>query len=372
MILTISGVEAPVETMVDTDGEVRIGQIGGVAIAGMTLNEAEETLAQEMLARGLYVDPQVSVVITAYAPVIVAGDVGSPGRHDYFPGMTVASAVAISGGSVAGSVNRIEVTRARALASSQMREANLKIAAAVAKLARVRAQLAGDEARVELTSELAALLPSAAAVDLDRLIEGEAEVLASERERSVTLLAFWDEEIKTITHQAANFDDRIEAQRAISEVYLKALEDARSLQERGLQTSTRVSDAVENEATARSKILELETAKLNATRAISSAERERASYLTEQREAALGEQNELLAELDTLRVEYDRAAELTALLSGGQTGALLDESSVVVDYALQSSRPGRSEGAALTPNSPIFPGETLIVAVRPVGSDLNQ
>lgn len=366
VVVVISGVEKPIETMVDADGEIRMSDLGGVSVSGLTLDEAELRIETEMQSQGLFVEPQVSLTIEKYAPIIVAGDVASPGRYDYLPGMNVAAALALSGGSQTGGVTRVEVARARSVASAGLQQANIDIAATVAKLARVRAAQAGADSEVVLPSDLESLVPLPNAVNLAQMVSNEAQTLRTERARTETLLKFWEEEIATITNQIRNFDARIVVQKEIAENLATVLQDALTLQERGLQTSSRVADATEREAAARSRVLELQTARLNAERAIASAMRERATYLSKIEQDLIDERNELVADLDGFLVQYDRFAEQRALLTGGQAGALLDRDAVAVDFSLLSPRADRGRDLELAPDTPIYPGETLIVSVTPL------
>ena len=70
------------ELRIDGSGQVRMGLIGTIGLAGLTLGEAEAKL-EEAYVTGRYLrEPQVTIEVREYAPlyVHVFGQVGQPGR----------------------------------------------------------------------------------------------------------------------------------------------------------------------------------------------------------------------------------------------------------------------------------------------------
>lgn len=360
-----SAAEAAVEAIVDADGQVRLAELGGVTIRGLTLDDAELRIEREMEAQGVFVDPRVSLAMLEYAPVTVAGDVASPGSYAYVPGMTIASALGMSGGGQAGNMTRGQIARARAAAESEKRTTNLDIAATAVELARHRTVLEGDEADLTLPEDLRAQIPVPDAVNIEGLLADEHRILEAQRTRTRNMLRFWDEEIAGIRNQTANYDDRISVQQEIVESASEELASMRDLQERGLQTADRVADAEQRDANARSRVLELEAAKIDAQQAVSNAEREREQFLSDIRERALDGQRDARVALGRLQLRHERYAEEIALLSGGNAGALLASDAIALTFRLQTTREGRPDDDDLTLRTPVLPGETLIVAVVP-------
>jgi hypothetical protein len=308
--------------------------------------------------------------VLEYAPVVVTGDVSNPGRYDYVPGMTVASALALAGGSETTGVTRTEVRRLRAQAEAQARTANLAIADAVARLAYNQALT--DDTGIEdaLAVEMSSLIPSPAAINLSDIVENQKNLLAAQRARTEELLKYWEQEITTIETQMQNYEDRIAVQQELVASATEALETAKALSERGLQTATRLTAAEEREADARSKVLELETAKINAQRAIASAKRARTDYLANQKQSALQGVMQAKMDLDRLGYEYDRAVEQVAILSGTNSGVLLASDTVVLEFSLQTLRDGARSQGEIDLQSPILPGDTLLVSVKPIDVDI--
>lgn len=70
------------QTRIDGSGRIRMGLIGTIEIAGLTLSEAEDLLEKTFLDERFLRDPQISIEVLQYAPlyVHVFGEVNRPGR----------------------------------------------------------------------------------------------------------------------------------------------------------------------------------------------------------------------------------------------------------------------------------------------------
>ena len=161
-----SGAEEEVSAVVDANGQIRLVDVGGITVADLTLDEAESMVEAELVAQGFFVDPDVSLMLVSYAPVIVAGDVLNPGMVEFFPGMTVSSALAMAGGSQVQGLTRTEILRLRSMVENDMKVANLNLAKAVADLAYHQARLAEGDAPVSVDSALMQGGPGAGAGEL--------------------------------------------------------------------------------------------------------------------------------------------------------------------------------------------------------------
>mgnify|MGYP004450950685 FL=1 len=361
-----SGAEEEVSAVVDANGQIRLVDVGGITVADLTLDEAESMVEAELVAQGFFVDPDVSLMLVSYAPVIVAGDVLNPGMVEFFPGMTVSSALAMAGGSQVQGLTRTEILRLRSMVENDMKVANLNLAKAVADLAYHQARLAEGDAPVSVDSALMQGVPAPGLVNFEELVSERQAQLDALRERTRTLLEFWESEIATIENQRANFDARISVQDEIVASTADALAAARQLSERGLQTASNLSAAEQREADARSKVLELEAAKINATRAIASAQRERVQYLATQRQDALDGINEAREQIALQTISYSEAVEQVSILSSGSAAAVVASQIVGLDFEIQSRRRDSGTGEEISMSTPILPGDTLLVAIRPL------
>ena len=86
--------------------------IGKVPAAGLTPEQLEGNIANQ-LAAGRYIShPQVSAAVLIYRPFYILGEVGRPGGYPYASGMRVLSAVAAAQGyTYRANQNYVIVTR---------------------------------------------------------------------------------------------------------------------------------------------------------------------------------------------------------------------------------------------------------------------
>ncbi len=85
------------EVEVDATGKIAMALIGDIAAAGRTIREIEGEI-RSRLDKDFLVNPKVSVLIVAYRPITILGQVKNPGRYAYSAGMDIRQAVALAGG----------------------------------------------------------------------------------------------------------------------------------------------------------------------------------------------------------------------------------------------------------------------------------
>ncbi len=78
-------------------GTIAFPILGTLDVRQLTPTELEKRIS-ERLVNDYRVSASVNVEITAYRPFYIVGDVMSPGKYPYVPGITVLQAVAIAGG----------------------------------------------------------------------------------------------------------------------------------------------------------------------------------------------------------------------------------------------------------------------------------
>lgn len=90
--LSIENVRVP------QSGRVSFPLIGSVLVAGRTIPQVEESVA-ELLAQGYVKNPQLSVTMFSYRPVFIRGAVQQTGSFPFSEGLTVGKLIALAGGS---------------------------------------------------------------------------------------------------------------------------------------------------------------------------------------------------------------------------------------------------------------------------------
>ena len=82
---------------VGADGTISLMDVGGVTVAGLTAQQAQELIQKKLSA--IFQSPRVSVVLmTRYIEVTILGEVRSPGKFLVQAGDGVANAIAMAGG----------------------------------------------------------------------------------------------------------------------------------------------------------------------------------------------------------------------------------------------------------------------------------
>ena len=89
---TLSGIY-----QVGDEGVVAMPLIGSVVAEGLTLNQLEDAIENQLKPDYLK-DPQVSIEVLNYRPFYILGEVNDPGGYPFVSGMTVLEAVALAGG----------------------------------------------------------------------------------------------------------------------------------------------------------------------------------------------------------------------------------------------------------------------------------
>ena len=82
------------------DGTINFPLLGAVQVNGLEPTEVAEKIQNELRARDMMRDPQVSVYVEKYVSkrVSVVGAVANPGTFPLEPGMTVVQAISMAGG----------------------------------------------------------------------------------------------------------------------------------------------------------------------------------------------------------------------------------------------------------------------------------
>lgn len=85
------------EFSVDSTGSISFPLIKETKVSGLTTQALEDMITSKLSPQYL-VDPKVSVEVIDYRDIFILGEVRTPGKYDYIPGVTVQKAVAVAGG----------------------------------------------------------------------------------------------------------------------------------------------------------------------------------------------------------------------------------------------------------------------------------
>ena len=80
--ISVQGEEINAERRIDGKGELNVPLLGGVKVAGLTIEEAQEVIAKRYRDAEIFVHPEVVVSVVDYSPrdVVVLGQVTNSGK----------------------------------------------------------------------------------------------------------------------------------------------------------------------------------------------------------------------------------------------------------------------------------------------------
>lgn len=141
----LDDVDLPVSLTIGTDGAAGFPLIGAFKIEGRTIPEAIDALRGEYLSRQLLTAPKLSLSIVTVRPVLILGEVRTPGSFAYYPGLTVEQAVGLAGGPQTAMSNPADRIIARAKLRGMIEETDVEIVREAVYTARLYAQLRGSD-----------------------------------------------------------------------------------------------------------------------------------------------------------------------------------------------------------------------------------
>jgi len=310
------------EYTIGADGQTSFPFVGATQGAGQTVTELATTLGGKLQqALGLPVAPDVTIEITTYGPVYVSGDVNTPGGYPFAPGMTVIKALTLAGGErrTADAASRPErelLTTSGAL--DVLKEEHLRL---LVRRARLDAELAG--------TETIALPPELADVEAAKsLLAAEQAIMLAHQRQMTAQTTSLDGEVALLTRQIETFEQKRTAMEQQLAQAQEQLAKITQLSDDGLALASRVTSLETSVADLQSRLLDIDTASLQAHQDIGVAERERSqlgdvrvSDLTLERQTVDGE----IAELALKITNQSALLQEAAVYSGVQvqTGGTL-------------------------------------------------
>lgn len=258
------------EYVIGADGRASFPFVGATEGAGKTTTDLAAALENELQqALGLPVAPDVTIEIAAYGPIYVSGDVSAPGEYPFAPGLTVIKALSLAGGErrtadAGGRPERELLTTSGAL--EVLKDEHMRL---LVRRARLDAELAGDDS-VGLPPELAEVAGSEA------LVAAEEAILLARQRQMAAQTASLDEEVALLTREIETFEQKRAAMERQLEQAREQLGKITQLSDDGLALASRVTALETNVADLEGRLLDIDTASLQARQDIGAAERERA------------------------------------------------------------------------------------------------
>jgi polysaccharide export outer membrane protein len=186
--------------VISGDGQVVLPLAGSVAVADLTLGDAQRRI-QDRFADGILVHPTVSIRVGKYRPIFVTGYVRKPGNYPFIIGASIKAAVAAAGGPGEPSELPDGVARSDALtAEERVRQLETDRLALLVRKARLEAQR--DEA-----AEF--VIPQFVGLNADDVAFRTA--YSAENDAFTRLVSAYQNELRVLQQQKPRIDTEIKA-----------------------------------------------------------------------------------------------------------------------------------------------------------------
>jgi exopolysaccharide production protein ExoF len=357
------------EYTVGPSGNISVPFIGEMPVAGKTTAEVASKISDELQQRfGLLDRPDASVELAEYRPVFVSGDVQVPGKYPYAPGLTVLKALSLASGL------RHADTGQRFARDFINARGNYDVLVAqrdglIARRARLIAEAEGS-AQIDFPKEL-----QQSAIGKKLMADESAYKEARERRLKVQLDALSD--LKSILQaEVESLQKNMATQNRQIDLSKKELASVGSLAQKGLVVNDRILTLERQTAELEGKVLDMETASLQAKQAISKASQDATNLQTDR--ATQIDQDRQQAEADL------REAELKMQMYRDLMGEVMeqDPSAAVgagssyardVTYSIVREADGKATEIQADENTAVLPGDVIKVsiAVAPASANSN-
>lgn len=348
---TVSG-----EYTVGPSGVISLPFVGAIPAKGKTTAELAQTIGDKLQQKlGLIDRPSASVEIAEFRPVYLTGDVQTPGKYAYIPGLTVLKAVSLAGGLRRGSDSGIRAARDFISAKGDYDVLIAEQNRLLARKARIEAEASGKN-KVTMPEKLKDS-PRA-----DELLANESALMdARDRRHDLQLNALKDlkQLLDTEITSLGKKSDTQEEQLALMEKQLKGIGN---LADKGLVVNSRVLGLQQQIADLQGRLLDLDTTTLQAKQDINKATQDEIT-LENDRDAEIAqtqqETQDQLKEIG-LKLATNRDLMLEAVLQSASAAAngSADEEPVVAYTIVRQTDTGPKEMKA-DENTPILPGDVI-------------
>jgi exopolysaccharide production protein ExoF len=339
------------EYVVGADGNVNFPVVGPTVGAGQNGAQLAATLGTDLQqALGLATAPTVTVEVAEYGPIYVSGDVGAPGEYKFAPNLTVIKALALAGGQRRGAdaVARPEremLTTTGALDVLQDEYARLLI-----RRARLDAELAGKN-EIPIPPELKGR------PGLDDIVAAEKAILDAQKRQAESQSSSLTDQVALLNKQIESYKQKQASTGQQLDVARDQLGKITTLSDNGLALASRVASLQTNVGDLESRLLDSQTATLQAQQDIASIQREQ-SGLSDQRISDLSlERQTVDGEIGALQLKIATQKGLVQE-AAMQTGAAALPADAAPTYTYAIIRNGKEIAADL--NTPVMPGDVVV------------
>ncbi len=347
------------EYTVGADGTISMPFIGSVEAAGKTTGELAKTIGNELQQDlGLIDVPSASVEIAQYRPVFMTGDVQTPGKYPYQPGLTVLKAVSLAGGlrreSGGGRPER-DFINARGDYDVLLAQRN----ALLAEKARLMAEAEGKPT-VDAPPQLKGQ-PNA-----DQLMANQNDILSiNNRTKTLKLQALKD--LKGLLHsEIESLNKKGATQEKQLELMQQQLSGLGNLAHKGLVVNSRLLNLQAQIADLQSRLLDFDTTELQAKQDINKADQEKIRFENERDSQRAQQLQDVNVQLRQIRhkLSTSRDLMLESVLQSASMGAGTITKPQAGYEIVRTGKDGKSGTISANEDTPVQPGDVIRTTVE--------
>jgi polysaccharide biosynthesis/export protein len=245
------------------EGVVSFAQVGDVRAAGLTVLQLSRRIEDALLARKLAASPDVKIAVVAYRPLLVRGDVASPGTYPYRPGFNVRDAVAIANnGGYSTQMFANNILQFGEHVRAEIAAASIELLKNGVRVARLKAELDG---RMEIEATQVQTVFVSAALRSE-LLATEALALKAETANKQKETAHFQSMIKVTLEQISALAEARKKEASGLEQLQQDTARARELLQRGLVQAVRVEEQQRATTFSQSRLLDVDARSAQARR----------------------------------------------------------------------------------------------------------
>lgn len=346
------------EYTVSEEGTISVPLLGPISVDQLDEVSLASSIAKRLKEKiGLVDEPAATVEVLKYPPIYVVGDVEKPGEYDFHGGITVLQALAMGGGqrrAASTLQSSADVTKM----VGDLKEIDNSIVRSTVKIARLKAELAGEKSfQAPKENSDATAYPDAIYTQEQTIFSARANELARQSKSLGALRDLLSEEIKVLEEKTKSTDLNIAS-------IQQQLESTIALIEKGAIVATRQADVERVMRGYQNDRLDLTVAIMRARQSISQTTRDLEGLYDKRQTQIASDLQAEQATISQLRLKKETTQKvLTEALSSGS--AIQASEPPRLQFTIV--RPSKSEKSAeidASETSTMAPGDVLKVTLR--------
>jgi exopolysaccharide production protein ExoF len=341
---------------IDSAGNLAFPFLGPTKGAGATTADLAKAISAGLRqALALTNAPDVTVQVAQFGPVYITGDVKTPGKYPFAPGLNVIQAVSLAGGETRTADYNTPTEHDLISAQGAYQVMQDQLLRLQITRARVDAELA-NQSTFALPSEIAGI---AKAQDLAKV---EQSVMTADIEQVSSQLDALKAQITTLTNELSVLEQKRQSTDQQVKIDQGELDNVKKLASRGLATNDRVASAARDLSDLQVQGLDIDTAVLQAQQAMGQAQQQSAQIVSKHG-----------ADLTKLRQQTDQQIVELQLKLATQKQLIANAAAYIDQQVPGSDIPAftytysimrGAEQVSATPASVVEPGDVVIVKVK--------